>query len=156
MLSADYACMPRKPPASEIDIMAGRRLRAVREAMGIGQAAFGHVLGVERTTLANWEGGRLPDVRAMVRLMQKLGVPLEWIYAGLLRNMPYEVAEVLEARAADLGAVVGGPVAETPMQVDRRPGLRYLETPAAVPARRPRGATLHEPSADLLPPPKPQ
>ena len=144
----DYAGMPRKPPASEIDVMAGRRLRAVREAMGIGQAAFGHIVGVERTTLANWEAGRLPDVRAMVRLMQKVGVPLDWIYAGYLRNLPYEVAEMLEARAADLGAVVGGPVAEWPMEIDRRPGLQSLRAPAAVPAKRLRRVTFHEPASD--------
>lgn len=141
----DAPWVPRKTAASDLDVMAGRRLRAVREALNIGQAAFGHILGVERTTLANWEAGRLPDVRAMVRLWQKLGVPLEWIYGGALRGVPYEVGQILEARAAELGAVVGGAVAEWPMEVERRPGLQSLATPAAVPGRLGAKRTLHEP-----------
>ena len=82
--------------------MAGRRLRATREALGLRQEALASELGIGRTTLANWEGGKLPDVRAMVRLLAERHIPLEWIYAGLLRGVPHALARALEHRAAEL------------------------------------------------------
>lgn len=139
--------MPKKPPLSEQDRMAGLRLRAVREAWDargvIKQETFAAKIGVTRTALANWEAGRLPDVRAMVRLHEWLRIPLEWIYLGELRHVDYDLAERLSATAAELGASVGGPTPEWPMQVERRPGLAASKPPASIPTRR-RRVTLHE------------
>lgn len=140
--------MPKKPPISEQDRMAGLRLRAVREAWDergvIKQETFAAKLGVTRTALANWEAGRLPDVRAMVRLYDWLGIPLEWIFLGQLRHVDYGLAERLAAAAAALGAAIGGPAPEWPMQVERRAGLASSRPPASIPIRR-RRITLHEP-----------
>lgn len=139
--------MPRKPPSSEIDRNAGLRLRAVRDTFAldgpINQAFFASRIGVERTALANWEGGKLPDVRAMVRLNQWIGIPLEWIYLGQLAHVAFDLADRLVARAAELGAVVGGPMAEWPMEVRSRQGLSGSRQPAAVPHRR-STVVLHE------------
>jgi len=132
--------MPKKDLPSEIDRMAGLRLKAVREVLGMTQESLAHVLGVTRTALANWEGGRLPDVRAMVRLSQKFQIPLDWIYAGALGHVPYDLAAQLEARCAEIGAVVGGPVAEWPAAPHARNGAM----PAGTPPRRSGGRTLHE------------
>lgn len=140
--------MPKKPPSSEVDRMAGLRLRAVREAWDpagvIRQETFAGKLGVTRTALANWEGGKLPDVRAMVRLNAWLGIPLEWIYLGEYRHVDYDLADRLKDAAASLGAAVGAPVVEYPMAIERKPGLAAHRVPGHVPVRR-RRVTLHEP-----------
>jgi len=131
-------------PSAELMQQAGLRLRAVRLALDLGQDAFANAIGVERPALSNWENGiRLVSVIAMVRLAQRFGIPLDFIYVGSLRQVPYELAAKLEHHAAELGAVLGGPVAEWPMQVQEpRP-------PAARPPRRPRpSGTLHESPPD--------
>lgn len=138
--------MSKAERPSEIKQMAGLRLRAVREHFGITQDAMAHLLGVQRTAYANWESGeRLADVGAMVRLYQKHGITLEWIFAGSLREMPYDLGEALRAQAGRLGAVVGGPVAEWPQQVERLPGIAGARPVAAVPAQPKGRRTLHEP-----------
>ena len=94
-------------------IHAGRRLKAAREHLGLNQKVMANEIGVERTALTNWEGGnRLPDVLAMVRLMQRFGITLEWVYAGALAGLPYDMARSLEERAIALGASVGTPAPE--------------------------------------------
>ncbi len=94
--------MPKKAPASLLDLESGLRLHATRLALGRGQQDFAVLLGVGRTTLANWEGGKLPDVRAMVRLLDAEGVPLEWIYAGMLRRVEAELSEKLRVELSEL------------------------------------------------------
>lgn len=144
--------MPKKPPASELDRMAGLRLRAVREAWDergvIKQETFAAKIGVTRTALANWEAGRLPDVRAMVRLYDWLGIPLEWIFLGQLRHVDYDLADRLHRAAAELGAAVGGATPEWAMAIERKPGTAASRQPAHVPVRR-RRVTVHEPKRDL-------
>ena len=136
--------MPKKPPASEMDRNAGLRLRATREVLQLKQEQLANMIGVTRTALANWEGGKLPDVRAMVRLLQETGIPMEWIYAGSLQRVDYDLAERLRAKAAALGAVIGGPVAEWPAARVRRDLLSVPRDPAATPSISSRGRTLHE------------
>lgn len=142
--------MPKKPPATEIDRMSGLRLRAVREVWDpqgvIKQETFAAKIGVERTALANWEAGKLPDVRAMVRLYDWLGIPLEWIFLGQYRHVDYNLADRLKEAAARLGAAVGAPSKQRPMAVERNPGLAAHKVPGQVPLRRPRGI-LHEPKS---------
>lgn len=145
------AGMPRKPPTSELDRMAGLRLRAVREAWDpagvIRQETFAAKIGVERTTLANWEAGRLPDVRAMVRLHEWLGIPLEWIFLGHLRHVEFDLADRLADAAAKLGAAIGAPTPEWPMAVSAKPGIAGQRAPGHVPVRR-RRITLHDRPSD--------
>jgi transcriptional regulator with XRE-family HTH domain len=134
-----------KERPSEIVIQAGRRLRAVREALSWPQERFADEIGVTRTALANWEGGtRLPDVLAMVRLFRRFGIPLEWIYAGELRHVEYDLAQALIDKAADLGAVVGAPTAEWPAAVTSRVGPHGAAPPARVPRRRQPKNGLHD------------
>lgn len=132
--------------ASEVIVQAGRRLKAAREHLGLNQETLAREIGVERTRLANWESGtRLADVLAMVRLYQRFSITLEWIYAGNLSSLPYDVARDLEARAVELDAVVGAPVAEWPMQVAKQAGLQGERRPARVPRRRRQGGYLNSP-----------
>lgn len=104
--------MPKKPPASEVDVQAGLRLRAVRIAAckewDMTQEQFATAIGVTRPALANLEKGRLPDARAMVRLHAWLGVSLDWIYLGDLRGVPYGLAVLIQREAERLGAPFQG------------------------------------------------
>ena len=138
--------MSKAERPSEMKRQAGLRLRAVREHLELKQESMANLLGCTRTALTNWENGeRLPDVAAMVRLYSRTGITLEWIFAGSLREMAYDKADSLAQLAAQLGAVVGGPVAEWPMAVERAPGTAGLRAPAQVPKRRPKPAGwLHE------------
>ena len=85
--------MPRSPREPEISEATGRRLAAVRLALGLQQEALAARLGVSRSALANWEnGGRLADVLAMLRLRERYNVPLDYIYAGSMYGLPFDLA----------------------------------------------------------------
>ena len=88
--------------------MAGLRLKAARLVLGVErQDVMANVLGVQPSAYNNWEKGhRLPDVAAMVRLLNRSGVSLDWIFAGELRSMPFELAAKLQEQAAELGAAI--------------------------------------------------
>lgn len=136
--------MPKQVRPDDVMRQIGLRLRAVREVEGLTQEVFARAIGVTETALGNWERGeRIADVLAMVRLLSRFGVTLEWVYAGHLRGMDFDYSEKLREHAAILGAVVGGTAAEWPMQADV-PGHPGLERPPARAPRRPRGTTLHE------------
>ncbi len=104
--------MPRKPPASEVNEQAGRRLHAIRVAvckeMDLTQEQFAAQIGVSRPALGNWEAGRLPDPRAMVRLHAWLGIGLDCIYLGDLRGVPYGWAVRIQKEAERAGATFRG------------------------------------------------
>ena len=111
--------------------MAGLRLKAVREMFyergPIKQDAFAAKIGVARTALANWESGKLPDIRAIVRLYDWLGVPLEWIYLGQTRHVELALAERLISRALELGAAVEGARFRTVIKPTSVRGLSLAE-----------------------------
>lgn len=88
--------------------MAGLRLKAARLVLGVDrQDVMANVLGVQPSAYNNWEKGlRLPDVAAMVRLLNRSGVSLDWIFAGELRSMPFDLAARLQEQAVDLGAAI--------------------------------------------------
>lgn len=135
--------MPKKPAATEIELMAGLRLKAVREALGMTQEQFASRIGASRTQLANWEGGKIPDPRAMVRLFAMFQVSPDWIYAGLIRSLPYGIAKEIECIALRLGATVGAP------ESDWNPGSGAHQARSASSGRTRRG-TIHEPGAARL------
>ena len=123
---------------------AGLRLRAVREALTLDQPRMAAELGVSRSALAMYEVGDRPmAVPFLVRLFLRFHVGPDWIALGLRRGLDYDVGPDVEAKAAELGAAVGGPVPEWPNAVNsqgvaRAPGHR---------PRRPAGRTIHEDNA---------
>lgn len=130
--------MPPKEPASRAKINAGLRLRAARMALGIRTVdALANILGQSRAAVSNWEVGiRMADPLAMVRLWERTGITLEWIYGGSLRGCPYELATELRDIANYLGAPVSG---DPPSQ----PWVPPEGTPKARP-KTPRPTALHE------------
>lgn len=138
------------PEASEIAAQAGRRLRAAQLALGRGVTELANALGVQQNTLSNWmspTNSRMPDQVAMLRLWQHFRVPMEFIYGGDTSRIEYDLRERIIQAAAEVGAVLGAPVAEWPMQAENRALPR---APARAPQRRPGGHTLHEDSPPRL------
>jgi transcriptional regulator with XRE-family HTH domain len=110
----------------------------------ITQDSLASAIGVTRAALANWEQReRLPSVAAMVRLFQRFGVSLDWIYGGTLTGVPYGLAALLEEAAQELGAPVGSATATAGVG-DAQAGLASR---GRVGGRGTR--TLHEPLADV-------
>lgn len=129
-------------PASEAKRQSGLRLRAARMTLGLTVEKLAEAIGSTRSAMTAYENGQnMPDPLAMARLLRRFGIAMEWIYAGEIRNVrDYDFQEALLQRAAEIGAVVGAPFAEFPMQVEHSG-----RQPAAAPRRRkPPGATLHD------------
>ena len=63
----------------------GQRLRALREAEGLGQHAFAKLIHCSQSTLSCWElGQRLPDAHSMAWVATQCHVTLDYIYMGRL------------------------------------------------------------------------
>ena len=128
---------------SDLKAMAGLRLKAARLVLGVErQDVMANVLGVQPSAYNNWEKGhRLPDVAAMVRLLNRSGVSLDWIFAGELRSMPFDLAAKLQEQAAELGVEIAVPASLAP---NHATGRRQL-----VALRKPPSRQLHEPQRPL-------
>ena len=115
-VSVRYGKVPNTERASELKVMAGLRLKAARLALGVErQDVMANVLGVQPSAYNNWEKGvRLPDVAAMTRLLHRAGISLDWIFAGELRSMPFDLATKLQQNAVELGAAIATPVSLSP------------------------------------------
>lgn len=127
--------MAKTQRPSEMKEQAGLRLKAARLALDVPRAdAFAAILGVSATAYGNYETGeRLADAAMLVRLLEKSGIGPDWVYAGSLAGVPFELAQLLRDKAAEVGAVVGGPVAQWPRAAE----AQALPRPAAaVPPRR--------------------
>ena len=57
------------------------RIRSLRKSKNITQAQLANDLGVQRTTITNWESGiRVPDVEYASKLSKYFGVPIDYLY----------------------------------------------------------------------------
>jgi len=97
----------RDPTASEMLAQAGLRLEAARRALGLSVEEMASAMGVGRTTLQNWMAGiSKQDWLALTRLQLRLGVTIEFILLGLLRSVPFDLAQRLLVACQALGAPV--------------------------------------------------
>jgi transcriptional regulator with XRE-family HTH domain len=111
-------------------------------AIGLTQDALAREIGCERTALANYETGSRPaPPGAVARFANKYGLSMDWFYLGRTSGLSKGIAPDVEAAAAELGAVVGAPVAEWPMAVSQEAVPRL---PGKAPRRKATHATLHE------------
>lgn len=64
----------------------GERIRKAREDLGLSQQAFADMLGVDRKTVSNWEGGRNhPRYGDLMLIASTTDVSLEWLAAEEFR-----------------------------------------------------------------------
>ncbi|CAA7621116.1 helix-turn-helix domain-containing protein [Magnetospirillum sp. UT-4] len=94
---SQFVSMPQDMDKPDAMRVIGQRLRATREALGLTQEQLALSIGVTRTAYTNWErGDRMPDPLAVVRLADRYGVTLDWIYRGQLGGMPHSLATKIE------------------------------------------------------------
>jgi transcriptional regulator with XRE-family HTH domain len=91
--------MPESPVRPDgLDAIA-KRLRLLREALGLTQQAMSDVTGVGRTSITNYETAtRRPDVDEAIKISAATGVPIDWIYTGNLAGfLPAHIAASIRA-----------------------------------------------------------
>ncbi len=68
----------------EIDPKAvGERLRVLRSSASMSQTAFASIVGIAKTTFADWELGlRLPTVEAAYKLQSYFNADINWLFWG--------------------------------------------------------------------------
>lgn len=70
------------------------RLRAVRTALQLRPIDVVRALGLQKNQYSQWESGRHPpNIQDMIRFSERYGVPLDWIYRGDPRGLPFEIAD---------------------------------------------------------------
>ena len=78
-----------------------RRLRAIREELGMTPRQFAKRLRIGRSCYYQWEAGNnQPSYVAMTELCRHLDVTLDWIYAGVADGVPIPLMIRLRARMA--------------------------------------------------------
>jgi transcriptional regulator with XRE-family HTH domain len=85
----------------------GIRLKAARLALqppfGLKAAEFSKAIGVQPNTYSQWENGaRLLDVLVAIRISERFGITLEWLYRGNAAQLPNAIFNDVLAHAADL------------------------------------------------------
>lgn len=91
---------------SDVDLAqaAGKRLHAIwdeiRHIFNLETVDdYAEFMGVGRNALSNWLNGyHPPTIHAMIRLCDKSGVTLDWIYRGSAEGLAYGKTVRLEAR----------------------------------------------------------
>jgi transcriptional regulator with XRE-family HTH domain len=74
----------------------GRRLRATRETLGLTQEEAAAIGVISDKAWSMWEQGeRTPAVGSMLRIRDRFGISLDWIYAGDPARLPHELAQRL-------------------------------------------------------------
>lgn len=79
----------------------GERLRVIREALGMSQAAFAKAGGVEdKSKLSHWERGKhYPDPLFIAQLQRQFRISADYLYTGDPSSLPHGLAESLRAAA---------------------------------------------------------
>jgi transcriptional regulator with XRE-family HTH domain len=111
-------------------IEVGRRLHALRSALGLKAKDICAQVNVEPNTWSQWENGRrMADLNAMMRVYDLFGADLNFIYMGSTSSMPHELA--LRVRE-QLSRTAPPPDAEIAAMLKRRglshPGIDEVDS----------------------------
>lgn len=103
--------------AERSKIEVGRRLLALRRALGLKAYEICAEVTVQSNTWSQWEKGkRMADLDAMMRIADRFGADLNYIYMGSLAGMPMELAGKVRA---ELDRTAPPPEPEIARLVDR-------------------------------------
>jgi transcriptional regulator with XRE-family HTH domain len=137
------------PPADFL-LAVGRRLAAVRLALGYTQDRLADELFVSRGAIGNYEQGkRLAPPHVMARLAVQFFIPMEFIYRGVRKDLPASVLKGLEENPKALEKLQM-PVAYVQPPPVGTAGL--AEAPQRPLRRRLPRSTLHEEPAPFVGP----
>jgi transcriptional regulator with XRE-family HTH domain len=89
----------RRPTANPRSLEAiAARLEATRAALGLSQAALCRRTGIAPNTYNQWKAARIrPSLDEAMKLVDGLGLTLDWIYLGAGGSLPAFVAERIGA-----------------------------------------------------------
>lgn len=74
----------------------GRRLKALRESLGMNQSAFAVLCGVSAPAINNYEQAiRRPELDVALVIRARTGATLDWIYEGERGGLPGHLLERL-------------------------------------------------------------
>lgn len=124
------------------------RIRALRHALGLSQAAFANLVGVDQSNVSRWEHGASPDDAHVVRLAELAGVhPAEFRY-GELPEAETAPRAAGPAKVPVVGYVGGGQEVFPHDDHALGAGLEEVEAPegvggGTVVAVRIRGESMH-------------
>ena len=127
----------------------GVRLRLIREALGLTQAAFGEIAGVGTTTIAGWESGRnMIDLVHLARAADHSGFSIDYVaredIGSLRHSLAVKVQQAERAMLSEPPRRRGRPAARAD-----DPIVRDIAEPAAFP----RSGTLHDEGEIFIPAP---
>ena len=91
------ASMPRKIPQtgkSDLDaVEVGRRLRAMREALGLKPSEIADQIGMERTYWSRFEGGKRPLTLDMAyKICKSYPVTMDYLFLGRIHTLSDDIA----------------------------------------------------------------
>lgn len=83
------------PTPRNLDAIAAR-LRATREAFGLGQNEFARRAGIASNTYNQYEQAKnIPRLDFANQLCDTYGITLDWIYRGDTSGLPLQIANLL-------------------------------------------------------------
>ena len=66
-----------------------KRIVALRTALGLNQSAFASLIEISQPAMNNYERGiRRPDLDVAVKIHQRTGITLDWLYLGNRSGLP--------------------------------------------------------------------
>lgn len=90
--------MPREVPPPDRNIAVAERLILAREAIGIKQGKFATMAELSPNGYNQWEtGANYPEVTYAIKLCDRHGLTLDWIYRGKFDGMPTWLSDAIRA-----------------------------------------------------------
>jgi transcriptional regulator with XRE-family HTH domain len=73
------------------------RLKRIRQAKGLSQAAWCRLVGIPTPQWHNYESGlRRIALDPALKVCAATGVSLDWIYRGITAGLPYDIAIAMQ------------------------------------------------------------
>jgi len=77
-----------------------KRLNEIQDSMGLSNAAFGRLIGVDRVTWSLTRRGKRPLGKTVIDGALRLRPELSYVYAQSLQERPTTSADMVEAKAS--------------------------------------------------------
>jgi len=117
-----------------------KRIRLIRQRLGLTQGQFSKAIGVSRLSVARYEAGRLPRADVLDQISRLGDVTVTWLLHGTEKGEPprsdsSSSSEIARAAAQPIAEALSGPLAARLGQLPRRYRDRYDRRVGEVVAR---------------------